>query len=126
MWRAKLLGLLAVVTLSVAASDSAQAQYGWGGWGGYGGGYPGMNYSIYTMDRVPHFALNPPVYYSQPVSRSYGVSPFPYPSTILHQRPVQQVTIENPYVGDDVAALPANVPAAKKPEPLLIRNPYVK
>lgn len=36
-------------------------------------------YPTYSVDQPPYFAQNPPVYYSYPVKRSYGISPYPYP-----------------------------------------------
>jgi hypothetical protein len=55
----------------------ASAAYGQAGFGlgfyNYGSGY-GINYR-----QPPYYALFPPVYYSYPVPRPYGYSPFAYP-----------------------------------------------
>jgi hypothetical protein len=84
-------------------------------------------------NNLPYFALHPPVYYSYPVPRTYGYSPFAYPPGIMTPDVVEQskpVTIINPYV-------PSTKPAASEtktdrsasttssPEPLVIVNPFV-
>ena len=48
--------------------------------GGYGLGY--FNYG-YNQPRIPYYALYPPVYYSYPVARPYGFSPFAYPPGVM-------------------------------------------
>jgi hypothetical protein len=63
--------------------------------------------SPYATGRIPtppYFALHPPVYYSYPVPRSYGYSPFAYPGIVA----TPEVT--------EVSA----------PEPEEIINPHVK
>src|SRR5262245_48352075 len=50
---------------------------------------------------LPYFALHPPVYYSYPVPRTYGYTPFAYPPYVMTPDVVedkQPTTIENPYV----------------------------
>src|SRR6476619_3931753 len=50
---------------------------------------------------LPYFALHPPVYYSYPVPRTYGYSPFAYPPDVMTPDVViesKPVTIVNPYV----------------------------
>ena len=70
--------IVAVAAAASLAGASAKAQY-FGGFG-YGGGYgSGMPYNVYGQDSIPYFALYPPVYYSHPVPRPYGFSPFAYP-----------------------------------------------
>ncbi len=79
--------ILTVAATAAAWTNSAQAQ-GFGGYGGYSAFY-GFNggagpYNLYDNERVvPHFALYPPVYYSAPVPRSYGWSPFAYPPGMM-------------------------------------------
>src|SRR3970040_1649331 len=50
---------------------------------------------------VPPFAASPPVYYSYPVPRTYGYSPFAYPPHVMtpeiEGKPTA-VEIVNPYV----------------------------
>ena len=52
--------------------EFANAQYG--GWCGSSPWYTG-----YSSEYVPYYAMHPPVYYSYPVPRPYGYSPFAYP-----------------------------------------------
>jgi hypothetical protein len=107
-----------------------------GGFGIIGGGYD-YGWDIAELYRqlynnLPYFALHPPVYYSQPVPRTYGYSPFAYLPDIMTPEIVEDskpVTIINPYVpgtqpastdaGSDRAASTAN-----SPEPLVIKNPF--
>lgn len=84
--------------------------------------------SIYTQDYIPYFAKHPPVYYSYPVPRTYGYSPYAYPpSTRTPEVTFEQpLTIRNPYVPpkeNKSAEAPAD-PLAR--QPLRIRNPFVE
>ena len=99
------MGILAFVLIVGAASaPQASAQDpGCGAWdGGLGFGY--FNYSYGTgmnLPRLPYFTLFPPVYYSYPVARPYGWSPFAYPPgtrTPDILPPVEAATYSNPYV----------------------------
>ena len=61
-------------------------------------------FSPYSTGRIPtppYFALHPPVYYSAPVPRSYGYSPFAYPGSVRTPEvavpQVQPQVIENQY-----------------------------
>lgn len=106
--------------------------YDWAYGVGIGGLYNGLDrYSDY---RVPYFAAHPPVYYSHPVPRTYGYSPFSYPPHILTPEvcaPSAPLTINNPYVpsGDAPASETKTddetvaVPAANAP--LVVVNPFV-
>src|SRR5207248_5031631 len=84
--------------LVLCALPTAQAQESCGGWGcdsGYGWLYNSLRYE------VPHFAAFPPVYYSYPVPRTYGYSPFAYPPNVMTPVIAEEkkpVTIINPYV----------------------------
>jgi hypothetical protein len=110
---------------------------GAGGFIGGGDGYYGWDIAeLYRQlyNNLPYFALHPPVYYSEPVPRTYGYSPFAYPPGVMTPDVViapQPVTINNPYVP---ARAPAAAPAAatdrsasanQAPEPLVIINPFV-
>jgi hypothetical protein len=84
-------------------------------------------------NNLPYFALHPPVYYSYPVPRTYGYSPFAYPPHVMTPEVVeapQPVTIINPHVPnapqkqvktetDRSAAISAPI------EPLIVINPFV-
>ena len=105
---------------------------------GYGGGScffgDGGFTNLYNQGFIPvppYFALHPPVYYSAPVPRSYGYSPFAYPGTV----PTPEVVmgpeeIINPHV------VPEELEEAPEPSqeasnrtasaPQVIRNPFVE
>ena len=76
----------------------ASAAYGQSGYGlgffDYGWGY-GINYR-----QPPYYAMFPPVYYSYPVARPYGYSPFAYPpGTVTPEiKPTAAAEYINPYV----------------------------
>lgn len=99
--------LLVCLAAAASAAGSAQAQgWGFGGGWGWGGGWP----SVYSMDQPPYFSLHPPVYYSMPVARTYGYSPFAYPGFV-----------ETPGWEGAVGYAPPAAPATPK----MIVNPYV-
>jgi hypothetical protein len=128
--------LLVMIAALVAAAPSASAQ-GYGGCnGGWGWGYD-LGYLYNSLDyNVPYFAAHPPVYYSYPVPRTYGYSPFAYPPGTMTPDVImgdeKPVTIVNPYVpsSQQKAAAAADQSAStsranSQPEPLVIINPYV-
>jgi hypothetical protein len=90
---------------------------------GYGGYYqPG-----YSPDYAPYFAMHPPVYYSHPIARTYGDSPFPYPPGLsafqANSAAPQPQVIRNDHIDE------ANPPADQQYQtrlPLRIRNPFVE
>jgi hypothetical protein len=118
---------------------------GRGGLGGFGGGIGflggggGCGWDIAELyhqlyNNLPYFALHPPVYYSCPVPRTYGYSPFAYPPGTMTPDvnfAAVPVTVNNPYapaIQNPAAATPSpDSSAAAKPavEPLVIINPYV-
>ncbi|HMO86665.1 MAG TPA: hypothetical protein PKC18_17265 [Lacipirellulaceae bacterium] len=128
----RLLMLAAAVAL-MSAARPAQAQFGGygcsGGWG-FGGWDVGRLYSVLAQN-VPHFAAFPPVYYSYPVPRTYGYSPFAYPPGVMTPEVefVEPLAMTNPYFQGDATAAP---PAAKvdqvteAPAPAVILNPYFR
>jgi hypothetical protein len=84
-------------------------------------------YAQYGREHIPYFALHPPVYYSYPLPRTYGYSPFAYPFgsptpeiDLLPIEPVKPKNTFNPYV-------PGIGPTDRvtQAEPKLIYNPYV-
>jgi hypothetical protein len=112
------------------AGQSANAQCGGGCDWGYGYGY------LYNVLRyeVPHFAAFPPVYYSAPVPRTYGYSPFAYPPNVMTPEIVGEVEpleIINPHV-DSTQLKPAKKAKSDRTaatnariEPLVVINPFV-
>jgi len=139
--RALLVGVFALVA---AGAGRAQAQCGYGA-GGYGYGFGawdvGRLYSVLEQN-VPHFAAFPPVYYSMPVPRTYGYSPFAYPPGVMTPEVVESaepLSVVNPYfsgaseastASEGAAQAPADrttmAPARRPAGPLLIVNPYVE
>lgn len=120
--------LFAIGTIGLMGS-TAHAQDGpWGCYGGWAYGYLYSNLDY----KIPYHAAYPPVYYSYPVPRTYGYSPFAYPPGTMTPdivEPVAEpVTIVNPYVeqaaeeaepaDDSIASHPAT------PQPQFILNPY--
>lgn len=123
MTRTRTLLAASLVALCFALlPNSAQAQ----GVGGYGNAwlYPGYWYNVYGMESIPYFSLHPPVYYSRPVPRPYGWSPFAYPPGTFTPEPevvVQPQVMRNPHV-EQSSTSDDRVTAV---QPLRIRNPYV-
>ncbi|MGI9427097.1 MAG: hypothetical protein ACR2NM_00450 [Bythopirellula sp.] len=131
--------LVVVAGLSLATVNDAHAQcnapglapgYGYG----YGFGFDvGRLYGVLAQN-VPYYAAFPPVYYSAPVPRTYGYSPFAYPpgtATPEIAAPIVAAKeILNPYVPASTSA-ETETEADKvtqrdsTPVPLAIMNPYV-
>jgi len=129
-----LLSLTAAVLFGLTAATATQAagplvsDHGYR----YGYGFGSLDaYSfLYRSRRLPvppYFALHPPVYYSYPVPRSYGHSPFPYPGTyrtpeIEFAKP-EKKTLINPYVKqkeDDEPKVTSTTGVA----PQVVTNPF--
>jgi len=85
----------------------------------------GMPYAqLYDMDYIPYFAKHPPVYYSYPVARTYGYSPWAYPPTVMTpELPPAVKTVMNPYVPQNTKASPSTDRIAKGPKTII--NPFV-
>jgi len=97
-WQLRIVCGLAFALLCLAGGQAASAQVNCGGYGGFGGWYGG-GYNLYVDQRPPYFAMFPPVYYSYPVPRTYGYSPFAYPpGTMTPEITEVPATINNPYV----------------------------
>jgi hypothetical protein len=103
-----------------------------GGGGDYGWDIADLYRELYN--NLPYFALHPPVYYSEPVPRTYGYSPFAYPPEVMTPEIIgepQPVTINNPYVPStkpasaDVKPSDRSASTSQAPEPLVIINPFV-
>ena len=72
---------------------------------------------------MPYFALHPPVYYSYPVARTYGFSPFPYPPEVLTPELPPAPVVRNPYVVNVAASVDASGEGSQPPQRM--NNPYV-
>ena len=121
--------LAAAVLISTAAGSAAQAQVGCGGYG-YGCIDIGRLYSVLAQN-VPYYAAFPPVYYSGPVPRAYGYSPFAYPPGYETPEIVETIMpqeISNPFVpssSDTQQPSGDTVTHARAPKPLVVMNPFV-
>jgi len=97
---------------------------------GFSGYWYGPPYTFYQQEQLPYFSLHPPVYYSVPVPRTYGYSPFAYPPGLM--TPDVQlgapVEIQNPHVPKKANLRLAPKPSADQStrrQPKLIINPFV-
>ena len=70
-----------VLLAASACASQANAQFLSGG--SYGLGFFNYGSPWVYQQRIPYYALYPPVYYSYPVARTYGYSPFAYPPGTL-------------------------------------------
>lgn len=128
--------LIVAVMCCLSFAPRAEAQFGGNCGYGYGGGFWGWDIGrLYGVlaDNVPYYAAFPPVYYSAPVPRTYGYSPFAYPPGVMTPElaePVQALEIINPHfkasstssseeAEDQVTAAPTTN------GPLVVLNPYV-
>lgn len=118
-------GVLLSVVLSLTFAGTASAANPvlfWGnGYGGWGAAYSGLE--------IPYFAAHPPVYYSYPVPRTYGYSPYAYLPTVMTPpvacAPAMPQTIENPYAPQSLEKASPDKTAGGAPRPLVVINPYV-
>lgn len=90
----------------------------------WGGGFPFDGQGIYIREYIPYYALYPPVYYSYPVARPYGYSPFAYPPGTRTPEVVkpEPLTIKNQFVPEETSGQPRQDRLATAP--LRIANPY--
>lgn len=127
--------LLSVAATALTAGASAHAQCGFGAGYGFGAWDVGRLYSV-LADNVPYHAAFPPVYYSYPVPRTYGYSPFAYPPGVMTPEVelAEPQVIENPYYQGPAPeeVQPSTEPAADETTskaspnaPLVIDNPFV-
>ncbi|MEX0611170.1 MAG: hypothetical protein WD738_24170 [Pirellulales bacterium] len=120
---AVLIAALSLIAVPARACDGCGS-----GWDyGYGWLYNSLRYE------VPHFAAYPPVYYSYPVPRTYGYSPFAYPPHVMTPEIVgetEPLEIINPHV-PSTQQKPADADADRtarmnaQPTPLVVVNPFV-
>ncbi|HZZ29031.1 MAG TPA: hypothetical protein VFE46_13615 [Pirellulales bacterium] len=125
--------VFAVAALCCTSPASAQNPYcGGGGWGGCGVNFPWGLYGS-RVEEVPYFSMFPPVYYSQPVPRSYGWSPFAYPPGTMTPEVTADMPQDliNPYVPQNKESKPAKPTSARTAAyhantAQLLINPFVK
>ena len=127
--------LICFVAMAAVGTSSARADDGFGGyaghqfpWFGYGNNGPAA-YSLGNIPAPPYFALHPPVYYSHPVPRTYGRSPFAC-SCGCHEmgsRAVAVRVVENPHIKvkpNPPAANNADKPVKVAASPQRVANPF--
>ena len=90
----------------------------------------GLPYSN-GIEHVPYYSLYPPVYYSMPVPRTYGFSPFAYPPGYMTPEvdfAPEPKTIVNPHAAPSKSSKskPAEAPLGRTTQaPKTIFNPFV-
>lgn len=80
-------------------------------------------------EHVPYYSLYPPVYYSAPVPRTYGYSPFAYPPGYITpeiQFFPEPKTLDNPHVVPEAQPTAAGANDRTAQAPKLILNPFVE
>ncbi len=99
------------------------------GWWPYGWPYSG-SYGLFSnpldLEKLPYFALFPPVYYSRPVPRAYGYTPFaslPEQATVAEIRTTQPLVLNNSFVA--ATGIGCEGRASQDPGPQIVRNPFV-
>ena len=122
----------AITLLSFVMDSPAKAQGPWH-WRGLAQypfpGYTGFAspYSLGQIPVPPYFSLHPPVYYSYPVPRTYGYSPYAYPESVRTpdiQIQPQAKVIENPHSTKPVKEEDDRRTAFVSPKTIL--NPFTK
>ena len=123
-----LLSLVLAICFVFTSTASANGPFGCGDWWGINGPY-----GLYgnRVNEVPYFAMFPPVYYSLPVPRSYGWSPFAYPPGTMTPavEPPKPQAITNPYVpqcSPSSTEAKAKTTGYEAPPPKEVINPFVK
>jgi hypothetical protein len=119
------LALCALPAAAGRADDLYRGYYGYGfPWFGYGNNGPAA-YALGNIPTPPYFALHPPVYYSHPIARPYGHSPFACPCYCGHARKSVRVVV-NPYLPIEPAAKEAPAKASVAAVPLRVANPFYR
>ena len=127
MKTARLVLFAAGLALAGAASAHAQHPYAWPNeLGATAYGVTGTMYGLGIVPTPPYFALHPPVYYSCPVPRSYGYSPYAYPGCMqtpeVDFRSFQNGEEAPPTETEELPAQPTSKVAARGQ---WIANPFV-
>ncbi|MBX7072424.1 MAG: hypothetical protein K1X71_04700 [Pirellulales bacterium] len=111
-----------VLLVALSCSNIAHAQPCGGA--GVGAWFPGYWYNIYGMESIPYYQLHPPVYYSVPVPRTYGWSPFAYPPGTMtpEVEMIEPQVMNNPFVPREDQAASTDGRVAVRP--LRVANPF--
>ncbi|HVC95362.1 MAG TPA: hypothetical protein VND64_16825 [Pirellulales bacterium] len=120
--RVKLCCLLGAVVAWGMSGSAAQAQFGGNGFYLYN-----LPQNLYGNgnDSIPFYSLHPPVYYSMPVPRTYGYSPFAYPPGFMTPEilPAEPKVMLNPHAPR--RSSPKRTGERVTMSPRIIVNPYV-
>ncbi len=127
-----ILAMFLAVACMQLTTESAQAGHGLHGGYGYGAYDVGRLYRV-LAENVPHYAAFPPVYYSVPVPRTYGYSPFAYPPGVKTPEIVDDakpVEIINPHFQPTSTSEPEDktdqvTETSNSVQPLVVVNPYI-
>lgn len=128
----KLLGCSAALVLWGVVGSSAQAQVGANSRYSLGYGFlsTGPYYNLYGGESIPYYSMYPPVYYSAPVPRTYGYSPFAYPPGIMTPdiECAPAAPILNPHVPQKATGAASERTAAVRHTvaPKVLYNPFVE
>lgn len=125
----KLLGWSAALVLWGVVGSSAQAQVGVNSRYSIGYGFLSTGPNLYGGESIPYFSMHPPVYYSAPVPRTYGYSPFAYPPGIMTPDiECAPAPILNPHVPQKATGAKTERTASVRHSiaPKLIYNPFVE
>lgn len=117
--------VLVSCVMSLSSAHAYDGYYGYGfPWFGYGNNGPAA-YALGNIPAPPYFALHPPVYYSHPVARTYGSSPFAYSGNFPYQAQVAAPRLmANPRIELRQPAPKAKTAAHVAVTPVRIANPY--
>lgn len=121
--------VVAAIAAYSLTQEPAKADYG--AWGGFAPWYTG-----YTREHIPYYAMHPPVYYSYPVPRPYGWSPWAYPPGVMTPDILGEMSgpkeMINPHVPPAENAKPTSstnkttqLPQDRRPVPQVVINPFV-
>jgi hypothetical protein len=124
MLRVSLWLVCAVLLCGSLCASTADAQFLSGG--GYGLGFFNYGNTGVYMERIPYYALYPPVYYSYIVPRPYGYSPFAYPPGTMTpdiKPSVAPAEYINPFVPKP--AVPASDKTVRAGKPVRVAQTYL-
>jgi hypothetical protein len=124
-------GLLSLALAAPATAADYPVNIWYGGGNGYFGGDFGRisPYSSGLIPMPPYFAIHPPVYYSAPVPRAYGWSPFAYPEYVMTPEakpPVKPAMFLNPFVDPPKPAVEKKIEHKSAAMPKIMLNPFVE
>ena len=119
--------VVAIAAFAVTNSSRADGGGYYGSafpWFGYGNNGPAA-YALGNVPTPPYFALHPPVYYSHPVARPYGSSPFACPCDCHHRdHESSRRIVINPYIETQPRELATKAQTNVAVVPTRVANPF--